>query len=214
MTTTEGFTLIISLVSIGIAWRAYLLSKRANQIQTDAYQFQLSDVSAKREPRLQISNETFLATWQRKLGEPHCHSQELDLQYSSMLSNKGESVAKIESAMIELGVTDSPLGTHRPGFGVAIAGSLYLAAGESVALNAVVTSQHLEFVRLFCELPHGIVVCTLVFRYSGYVGEQRIRRTEIYRMNEEGGVISKAGYDAASAAPRSYPIMPSVEIKS
>lgn len=208
MTIFEASTLIIALVSLGIAWRAYLLSQRANKIQADAHYLQQSDITAKREPKLQISNETFLSTWQRKLDEPHCPPQELDLQYSSILSNKGESVAKIESVMIELGVTDSPLGAPRPGFGVAIAGPLYLAAGETLALNAVVTPQHLEFVRLFCQLPNGVVVCTLVFRYAGYEDEVRIRRTEIYRINDSGGIISKAGYEAAITIPRSYPVIP------
>lgn len=213
MTFVEGLTLIIALVSLGIAGRAYLLSKRANQIQADAHHLQLSDINAKREPRLQVSNETFLSTWQRIPAEPYCPPQELDLQYSSMLSNKGESVAKLDSVMIELGVTDSPLGASRLGFGVAVAGPLYLAAGETLALNAIVTAQHLEFLRLFCQLPNGIVVCTLVFRYAGYAGEERIRRTEIYRINDGGGIISKGGYEAASTVPRSYPVTPTKAVE-
>ncbi len=209
MTVIEGITLIIALVSIGIAWRAYLLSKKAIQIQADAHQLQQSDISEKREPRLQISNETFLSTWQRHPVEPFCPPQELDLHYSSMLSNKGESVAKIDYVTIELGVTDTPpLGPPRRGFGVSVSGPLYLAAGETLALNTIVTAQHLELVRLFCQLPNGVVVCTLAFQYSGYAGEQRLRRTEIYRINDGGGIISKAGYDAASSVPRSYPVTP------
>lgn len=208
MTVFEGLTLIVALVAIAISWRAYLLSKKANQIQADAHQLQQSDINAKREPRLQISNETFLSTWQRFPSEPGCPPQDLDLHYSSILTNKGESVAQLDSLMIELGVTDSPLGEPRPGFGVAVTGPLYLAAGETLALNALVTAQHMQFVRLFCQLPYGVVVCTLVFRYAGYAGEKRIRRTEIYRLNEGGGIISKAGYEAASTAPRSYPVTP------
>jgi hypothetical protein len=208
MTVFEGLTLVVALVALGISWRAHLLSKRANQIQADAHHLQQSDINAKREPRLQISNETFLSTWQRIPSEPFCLPQELDLYYSSILTNKGESVAKLDSVMIELGVADSPLGEPRPGFGVAVASPLYLAAGETLALNTIVTAQHLEFVRLFCQLQNGVVVCTLVFRYSGYAGEKRIRRTEIYRLNEVGGIISKAGYEAATTVPRSYPVTP------
>jgi hypothetical protein len=206
MTVFEGLTLVIALVAIGISLRANLLSKRANQIQADAHHLQQTDINAKQEPRLQISNETFLSTWQRIPVEPFCSPQELDLHYSSILSNKGESFAKLDFIMIELGVADSPLGPHRRGFGVAVSGPLYLAAGETLALNAIVSAQHLEFVRLFCQLPNGVVVCTLIFQYSGYAGEQRIRRAEIYRINEGGGIISKAGYEAASTVPRSYPV--------
>lgn len=214
MTVFEGLTLIVALVTVDVYWRLHLLSKKANQIQADALHLQQTDINAKREPRLQISNETFLSTWQRIPVEPFCPPQELDLHYSSILSNKGESVAKLDFVMIELGVTDSPLGPPRRGFGVAVVGSLYLAAGETLALNAIVSAQHLEFVRLFCQLPNGVVVCTLVFQYSGYAGEQRIRHTEIYRINEGGGIISKAGYEAASTVHRSYPVTPTEAIES
>lgn len=212
MTVVEGLTLIIALLSLGLAWWAYLLSKKAHQIQADALHLQQSDINTKREPVLQISNETFLSTWQRNPAEPHCPPHELDLHYSSILTNKGESAAKIDSIMIVLGVTDSPLGEPRIGFGVAVAGPVFLATGETLALSAIVTAQHLEFVRIFCQLPNGIVVCSLVFRYSGLASEKRIRRTEIYRINEEGAIISKAGYEAALIVPRSYPVIPTESV--
>ena len=205
-TPAEIISLITALVALGVSWRAYLVSRDAARVGQSAFQLNETDVAARQEPRLQVTNETFLSTWQRKPQAPKCPPHELDLAYSAVVTNKGDSVATIESYTIELGVAAEPLARPRPGFGVHIAGPLYLAAGESAALSAAVSAQHLEYVRLFCELDHGIVVCTLAIRYSGYAGTPRVRRVEIYRLNIEGGIVSHGPLETWHTEPRSYTI--------
>jgi hypothetical protein len=208
LTPTEIISLITALVALAVSCRVYLVSKDAARVEQSAFRLNETDVAARQEPRLQVTNETFLSTWQRESQAPKCPSHELDLAYSAVVTNKGDSVAKIESYIIELGVAAEPLAQPRPGFGVHIAGPLYLAAGESAALSSSVSAQHLKYVRLFCELDHGIVVCTLAIRYSGYAGTPRVRRIEIYRLNLEGGIVSHGPLEAWRIEPRSYIVTP------
>lgn len=208
-TLAEVISLITALAALAVAWRSHLVARDAARVGKSSLQLSEADLAARQEPRLQVTNETFLSTWQRKSKLPRCPASELDLVYSAVLSNKGDNVAVIESYFIELGVTAEPLGAPQPGFGVHVAGPLYLAIGESVALGATVTAQHLEFVRLFCELERGIIVCTLVIRYSGYAGTSRLRRVEIYRMNTDGGIVSHGPLQTWRTEPRSYTLTPS-----
>ena len=207
-TPAEVISLITALAALAVSWRAYLVSRDAARTGQSSFQLRAVDVAARQEPRLQVTNETFLSTWQRKPDAPKCPPHELDLVYSAVLSNKGDYVAAIESYAIELGVVAEPLAQPRPGFGVHVAGPLYLAAGESVAVAATVSAQHLEFVRLFCELDRGIVVCTLAIRYSGYAATPHVRRVEIYRLNIEGGIVSHGPLKAWRTEPRSYTFTP------
>jgi len=207
-TPAEAISLITALVALAISWRAYLVSKSAAKTGQNSFEVSAADIAARQEPKLQVTNETFLSTWQRNADAPRCPPHELDLVYSAVLTNKGDHVAAIESYVVELGVAAEPLAQPRPGFGVHVAGPLYLAAGESVAVGATVTAKHLEFVRLFCQLEEGIVVCTLVIRYSGYAGAPRIRRVEIYRLNVEGGIVSHGPLEAWRTEPRDYMLVP------
>ena len=208
MTLVEAITLITSLVSLGVAWRAYLLSRQAYRLQDDAHRLQSADVGAKQEPRLQVSGETFLSTWQRNPEKPKCDVAELELVYSSILQNKGGTVARLHHLVVELGISAELLGEPITGFGVAVAGPLYLAAGEAIALTATVTPEHLKFLRLFFSRPAGgVVTFTLAFGYSGYADEKKVYRREIYRMNDAGEIVSMVGYDAVSPTPRTYPLL-------
>jgi hypothetical protein len=207
-TPAETISLITALAALAVSVRAYLVSKGAARIGQSSFEVSAADTAARQEPKLQVTNETFLSTWQRNSDTPKCPPHELDLVYSAVLTNKGDHVAAVESYVVELGVAAEPLAQPRPGFSIHVSGPLYLAAGESVVVGATVTAQHLELVRLFCELERGIVVCTLAIRYSGYAGAPRIRRVEIYRLNIEGGIVSHGPLEAWRTEPRSYTVAP------
>lgn len=200
----ESVAVIISLISLGISWRAYFLSKRGYEIQAEAHRLQRFDLEAKQEPKIQVSNETFLSSWQIEGASPRCKPEELELHYSSLVTNKGESVAALDSVTIEIGPADSPLAEPKHGLGCLVTGALYLAAGESITLQSTISAQTIVLTRMFFEHPEGALVFTLVFKFRGYAGQERIRRTEIYRMNHEGGIITKGNYNAATGIPRIY----------
>ncbi|MDK9724956.1 MAG: hypothetical protein OEL88_08680 [Sterolibacteriaceae bacterium MAG5] len=200
----EPYALIVSLVSLGVSWRAYLLSKRAHEIQSEAHGLQKSDLEARHEPKVQVTNETFLSSWQIENTVPHCKPEELELRYSSIVKNKGETVALLESVTIEVGPAESPLAEPKYGLGCLVSGAMYLAAGESISLGTTITADTISMIRLFFEQPEGVLVFTLVFKFRGYAGPPRTRRTEIYRLNHKGGIISKGSYNAAGGIPRAY----------
>lgn len=200
----EPYAIIVSLIALGISWRAYLLSKRGIEIQTEAHNFQVSDLAARQEPKIQISNETFLSSWQIESSLPRCKPNEIELHYSAVASNKGESVVLLESVAIEIGPANESLEDAEHSLGNPIVGPVYIAAGESISLQCRIAEKTIELVRLFFQKPHSVLVFTLVFKYCGYAGQTRIRRTEIYRMTSEGGIVSKGNYNAAEGLPRSY----------
>ena len=200
----EPVAIIVSLISLGISWRAYLLSKRGYEIQTEAHRLQSFDLEAKQEPKIQVSNETFSSSWQIGSASPQCKPEELELHYSSLVTNKGESVAALNSVTIEIGPADSPLAEPRHSLGCLVTGALYLAASESITLQSTISAQTIALIRMFFEHPEGALVFTLVFKFRGYAGQERIHRAEIYRMNNEGGIISKGNYNAAAGIPRTY----------
>lgn len=200
----EPYALIVSLVSLGVASRAYLLSKRAYEIQSEAHGLQKSDIEARHDPKVQVTNETFLSSWQIESTPPRCKPEELELRYSSVITNKGETVALLESVTIEVGPAESPLADPKCGLGCPVSGSIYLAAGESISLGTTITADTISMIRLFFEQPEGVLVFTLVFKFRGYAGPFRTRRAEIYRLNHEGGIVSKGNYNAASGIPRTY----------
>ena len=200
----EPYALIVSLVSLGVSWRAYLLSKRAHEIQSEAHGLQKSDLEARREPKVQVTNETFLSSWQLPSTQPHCSPEELELLYSAVVTNKGETVALIESATIEVGPAESLLADPKCAIGCVVSGSTYLAAGESISLGTTITADTVSMIRMFFESHEGVLVFTLVFKFRGYAGPLRTRRAEIYRLNQGGGIVSKGNYNAASGIPRTY----------
>lgn len=207
-TPAETISLVTALGALAVAWRAYLISKDVAKVQEAAHLANQHDVAARQEPKLQVSNETFLASWFRTSTEAADPEDEKYLEYSAVITNKGDSVAAIESYVIELGVAPEAYAAPRPGFGVHVAGPLYLAAGETFAISTTVTQRHLDFVRLFCQLEKGIVVCSLVIRYSGYASQRRIRRVEIGRFTVDGGWISIGSVTGFETKPRSYIVTP------
>lgn len=200
----EPFAIIVSLVSLGVSWRAYLLSRRAHEIQSEAHGLQKSDLEARHEPKVQVTNETLLSSWQIENASPRCKPEELELRYSSVATNKGETVALLDSVTIEIGPAESPLADPKYGLGCLVSGAMYLAAGESISLGATIAAETISMTRLFFERHEGVLVFTLVFKFRGYAGPLRTRRTEIYRLNHEGGIVSKGNYNAASGIPRAY----------
>jgi hypothetical protein len=197
-------SLVVSFISLGFSWRAHLLSKRMYEIQSEAHGLQKSDLEARQEPKIQVSSETFLSSWQIEGASPRCNPKDLDLRYSSLVANKGETVAMLESITIEIGPAESPLADAKHSLGCLVTGAVYLAAGESMLLESTITAQTIAMTRLFFEHPERVLVFTLVFKFRGYAGQLRIRRTEIYRLNHEGGIVSKGNYNAASGIPRNY----------
>lgn len=200
----EPYALIVSLISLGVAWRAYLLSKRAHEIQSEAHGLQKSDMEARHEPKIQVTNETFLSSWQVESAPPRCKPEELELRYSAVVTNKGETVALLDSVTIEIAPAESPLAEPRVGVGYLVSGAMYLAAAESISLGTTIPADTIAMTRLFFEHPTGVLVFTLVFKFRGYAGPLRTRRTEIYRLNHEGGIVSKGNNNAAEGIPRAY----------
>lgn len=200
----EPYALIVSLVALGVSWRAYLLSKQAHKIQSEAHGLQKSEIEARQQPKVQVTNETFLSSWQFENSEPRCMPEEIKLRYSSVVTNKGEAVALLESVTIEVGAVDSPLSEPTHGLGCLVSGAMYLAAGESISLGTTIAADTISMIRHFFEKPEAVLVFTLVVRFRGYAGPIRTRRAEIYRLNHEGGIVSKGNYDAASGVPRTY----------
>ena len=200
----EPYALIVSLISLGVAWRAYLLSKSAHEIQSEAHGLQKSDLVARHEPKIQVANETFLSSWQIESASPRCKPEELELRYSSVITNKGETVALLDSVTIEIGPAESPLANPKSGLGCLVSGPMYLAAGESLSLGTTIEAERISMTRLFFGQHEGVLVFTLVFKFRGYSGPLRTRRTEIYRLNYEGGIVSKGNYNAASGISRAY----------
>lgn len=200
----EPYAIMVSLIALGISWRAYTLSKRGIEIQTEAHKFQMSDLVAKQEPKIQICNETFLSSWQLENSLPRCDPNGIEVHYSSIATNKGESVALLESITIEIGPAHEFLAEPQHSLGHSIIGATYIASGESISLQSTITAQTIELIRLFFQHPDGVLVFTLIFKFCGYAGQTRIRRTEIYRMTSEGGIVSKGNYNAAAGVPRSY----------
>lgn len=200
----EPVTVIVSLIALGVSWRGYLLSKRGYEIQSELHKLQKLDLEAKQEPKIQVSNETFLSSWQIENVSSRCKPEQLELHYSSLVTNKSETVASLEAVTIEVGPADSLLAEPRQGLGCLVSGALYLAASESITLQSTITAQAIELTRQFFEHPEGVLVFTLVFKFRDYAGQRRTRRAEIYRMNHEGGIITKGDYNAAAGNPRTY----------
>lgn len=200
----EPYALIVSLVALGVSWRAHLLAKRAHEIQSESHGLQKSDMEARYEPKVQVTNETFLSSWQIKNSAPRCKPEELELRYSSVVTNKGETIALLDSVTIEMAPAESPLAEPKVSMGCLVSGSMYLAAGESISLGTTIPADTIAMTRLFFEHPMGVLVFTLVFRFRGYAGPLRTKRMEIYRLNHEGGIVSKGNYNAAGGIPRAY----------
>ena len=200
----EPIAIIVSLISLGVSARAYLLSKRGNEIKSEALRLQKSDLEARQEPKIQVSNETFLSSWQISDAFPRRNPEDLDICYSSLVTNKSEAVALLESVTIEIGPAESPLADAKHSLGCLVFGAAYLAAGESMSLESTINAHTIEMTRLFFEHEKGVLVFTLVFKFRGSAGSLRTRRAEIYRLNHEGGIVTKGNYDAASGKPRTY----------
>lgn len=200
----ESAAIIVSLVSLGVAWRAYLISKRGFEVQAQAYALQKKELEAKQEARLQVSNETFLSSWQMDGGTDRCPPDEIALHYSAVLTNKGDSAATIESITIEVGPVSGLLDDPTAHIGHVVSGPMYLAAGESVSLQATLEANEIQITRMFFQHLEGVLVYSLSVKYRGYGGGMRMHRAEIYRINHMGGIVVKGNYDAAGGKPRSY----------
>ena len=200
----EPIAVIVSLIALGVSWRGYLLSKKGYAIQSETHGLQKADLKARQAPKIQVSSETFLSSWQIESASPRRNARDLDLRYSSLVTNKGETVALLDSVTIEIGLAESPLADAKQGLGCLVTGAVYLAAGESMALENMITAQTIAMTRLFFEHFAGVLVFTLVIKFRGYAGQLRTRRSEIYRLNHEGGIVSKGNYNAASGIPRTY----------
>jgi hypothetical protein len=200
----EPVAVIVSLVSLGVSWRAYLLSKRGYETQAEAHRLQRVDIEAKQEPRIQVSNETFLSSWQTQNVSARCQPEEIELHYSSLVTNKGETVAAFDTVIVEVGPVGSPLAEPTHTLGFQVSGPMYLAAGESITLRSTIDAQAMALTRLFFQHPEGVLVFRLVFKFRGYAGQPRMRRTEIDRMNHQGGIVTKGNYNAAAGIPRTY----------
>jgi len=200
----EPISVIVSLIALGVSWRGYLLSKRGYAIQAEAHGLQKTDLKARQAPKFQVSNETFLSSWQIESTSPRRNARDLDLRYSSLVTNKGETVVLLESVTIEIGPAESPLADAKHSLGCLVTGAAYLAAGESLALGSTIAAQTIAMTRLFFEHFSGVLVFTLVIKFRGYAGQLQTRRSEIYRLNHEGGIVTKGNYNAASGIPRTY----------
>lgn len=196
--------IVISVISLVLAYRAYSLGKQRLSIQVEQHSISKGDIEAKQKPKLQIENETFLSSWQMQVKEERCAVDEITLFYSSQLTNKGDSTVEIESVVIEIGSTKSPLSDPNTGLAMLVLSSFYLSSGESISLEKTIEASAIQMTRMFFENFDGVLVYTLVFKYSGYAGHRITEKREIYRMNNQGGIVSKGNYNAHEVIPRSY----------
>jgi len=212
-TNLEIFTiigLVVSLIALAMASRANLIAKRSLKVQRKQHELNKIDIATRQNPKIQISNETFLSQLQiEKKPLSHDSPIEINHYYSSLISNKGESTAKVESITIEICPASSPLAEPKCGIGVAISGPIYLASGEAIALEKTITPETISVARLFFSNHQGVLVFVLIIKYQDYLGKTLVRRAEIYRMADYGMIVSKGNYDAASGIPRTYLLTPS-----
>lgn len=201
----------LSSLAVAVASAAFtgISMKRDSARNAESHALSKADLLARQEPKIQISEEVFCSYLgeERLVGQvmDHDNSKLFSLRYSALIANKSDAVARIEAVAIEVGsAIGSPLAEPTANIGaVHIAGPILLAAGEEKPLQADLSEEAIEMMRLFFDNPE-VLVFAIAFTYDGYIGKPRKRRYEIYRYKGPGVVVSKGNYNAEGGIPRTY----------
>ncbi len=169
MITLDYIATIISLISLLIAWRAYSLSKERLTLQKETHYLQKNDLEAKQKPKIQVTSETFLNSWQRGIPHEDCKLEDLDVEYSAIYENKGESTIRIDGVSIHVCPTESPTGNAKQGLACFVFGPAYLSPGDAVSINQAITPREINITRIFFDNFKGVLAFVLKIRYVDHL---------------------------------------------